>query len=103
MIVAYSFVDAATETARTEFESAMRARSREVESFPGFLRFEFRREAGRRGRYVIATWWESRSDLKRWLSSAQHASTHTRLSDECRAQISPPRVEVHDVLEVSVG
>lgn len=81
----------------------MRSRSRLVEGFPGFRRFEFRQEAGRGGRYVIVTWWDSREDLKRWLASDEHKSTHKRLSDGSRSEIDPPRVEIHEVLEVSIG
>lgn len=101
MIVAYSFVEPRSDLARAEFERAMRSRSKLVETFPGFRRFEFRQEAGRRGRFVIATWWDSRADLKRWLASDEHRATHSRLSDEARGQIDPPQVEVHEVLEVS--
>lgn len=100
-VVAYSYVTCTTNRARDEFETAMRARGRVVESFPGFQRFEFRREAGRGGRFVIVTWWRCRDDLRAWLKSSEHAATHTRLSDEARAEIEPPRVEVHELLEVS--
>lgn len=100
-VVAYSYVTCTTELARDEFHSAMRSRSRAVEMFPGFRRFEFRREAGRGGRFVIVTWWRSRDDLRAWLKSSEHAATHTRLTDAARAGIEPPRVEVHELLEVS--
>lgn len=100
-VVAYSYVTCTNDLAREEFHAAMRTRSRAVERFPGFQRFEFRKEAGRGGRFVIATWWRSRSDLRAWMQSPEHAATHTRLSDVACAGIEPPRVEVHEVLEVS--
>lgn len=42
MIVAYSFVPVSDERAGKEFAGAMARRSRAVEAFPGFVRFEFR-------------------------------------------------------------
>jgi heme-degrading monooxygenase HmoA len=99
MIVAYSFVPVSDEEAGREFAQAMAGRSRAVETFPGFVRFEFRRELGRANRYVIATWWESRDDLRRYLASAEHRSTHYRLSESTRVGLGPARVEIHEVLE----
>lgn len=101
MIVAHSCVHIGTESAEAEFLEAMRTRSREVERFPGFVRFEFRRDARSRGRYVIATWWESKADLRRYLASSEHRETHERLTTGARASIGPPRVEVHEVLDAS--
>jgi heme-degrading monooxygenase HmoA len=98
LIVAYSYVRIDDEAVGAEFENAMRSRSGLVESFPGFQRFEFRRDAGRRGHYVIVTWWDSRADLRGYLSSEAHRSTHSKLSERARAVIGPPRVEVHEVL-----
>lgn len=99
MIVAYSFVPVFDEDAGRQFAQAMAHRSRRVETFRGFLRFEFRRELGRANRYVIATWWESRDDLRRYLASAEHRSTHDRLSDSARTGLGPARVEIQEVLE----
>jgi heme-degrading monooxygenase HmoA len=101
MIVAYSFVPVCDEGAGQEFADAMAGRSRAVETFPGFVRFEFRRELGRASRYVIATWWESRDDLRRYLASPEHRSTHQQLSDSARAGLGPARVEIQEVLEVT--
>lgn len=100
MIVAYSFVSA-TGRAADEFVAAMSQRAREVETFPGFIRFEFRRETAHQKRYVIATWWETRSALRAYLVSEEHRATHDKLTDRTRAEIGPPRVEIHEVLEVS--
>ena len=101
MIVAYSFVPVKSEQAGQEFAQALAKRARHVETFPGFVRFEFRRELGKSRRYVIATWWDTRSDLRRYLSSDEHAATHEKLTGEARAGLGPARVEVHQVLEVS--
>ena len=101
MIVAYSFVPVSDEEAGREFAGAMARRSRAVETFPGFVRFEFRRELGRASRYVIATWWDSRDDLRRYLASPEHRSTHQRLGESARAALGPARVEIQEVLEVT--
>jgi heme-degrading monooxygenase HmoA len=99
MIVAYSFVPVCDERAGRAFADAMANRSRAVESFPGFVRFEFRRELGRAGRYVIATWWENRDALRSYLASPEHRATHSRLSRSARAGLGPARVEIQEVLE----
>lgn len=101
MLVAYSYVATPDAVTAAEFAAAMAQRSRLVESFPGFVRFEFRRELGRDRRFVIATWWESRDDLQRYLRSPEHAVTHERLAAETRVMIGRPRVEVQEVLETS--
>ena len=101
MIVAYSFVPVHDPQAGEEFARAMNTRSHAVEGFPGFVRFEFRREVGRENRFVIATWWESRSDLKRYMASPEHRATHGALSESGRDGLGPARVEIHEVLEVS--
>ena len=101
MIVAYSFVPVHDKQAGVEFAAAMATRSRTVERFPGFIRFEFRRELRRDSRFVIATWWETRADLKRYLSSPEHQATHANLSDGARTGLGPARVDIHEVLDVS--
>jgi heme-degrading monooxygenase HmoA len=101
LIVAHSCVHIGSEAAEAEFLTAMRTRSRKVERFPGFVRFEFRRDARSHGRYVIATWWESKADLRRYLASPEHRETHERLTAGAQGSIDPPRVEVHEVLDAS--
>lgn len=98
MIVAYSHVEIDDEGVGEEFENALRHRSELVDAFPGFRRFEFRKDARRRGHYVIVTWWDSRADLRRYLASDAHRATHSKLSEGARSAIRPPRVEVHEVL-----
>ena len=101
MIVAYSFVPVRDDLAGEEFLTAMASRARRVETFPGFVRFEFRRVAGKAARYVIATWWHTKEDLRRYLASPEHRATHGKLSEEARRGLGPPTVEVHEILEVS--
>jgi len=103
VIVAYSFVPVHDVAAGEEFAAALAGRSRAVERFPRSLRFEFRRESGRAGRYVIVTWWETRRDLARYMANPEHRATHGRLSAAGAAGPEPARVEVHEVLEVSGG
>jgi heme-degrading monooxygenase HmoA len=101
VIVAYSYVSTPDAGVADAFEAAMGSRARRVEQFPGFVRFEFRREVGRSRRHVIATWWETLDDLRRYLASDDHRATHQKLDPHVRARIGKPRVEVHEVLEVS--
>ena len=101
MIVAYSSVRIADRAAESEFLAALRTRSRQVDRFPGFVRYELRRDARCRHRYVIATWWQSRADLQRYLASPEHRQTHARLSAATRSVIDGPRIEVHEVLDAS--
>lgn len=101
MIVAYSYVPVLVEAAGDAFARAMESRSHAVEKFPGFRRFEFRREVGRDRRFVIATWWDSRSDLRRYMNSPEHRETHRRLTAEQRAGLGRAEVVIHEVKEVS--
>ena len=103
MIVAYSYVPVLDQAAGEAFESAMRHRSRAVETFEGFRRFEFRKEVGRQHRFVIATWWDTRADLKRYMSSEEHRSTHSKLTPEQRAGLGRPEVVIHEVVEVAAS
>jgi heme-degrading monooxygenase HmoA len=99
LIVAYSYVPVLEEAAGEAFAAAMAGRSRAVETFPGFRRFEFRKEVGRRQRFVIATWWDTRADLKRYMASEAHRSTHAKLTQEQRAGLGKPEVSIHEVME----
>lgn len=101
MIVAYSYVPVLDPAAGAAFEVAMEQRSHAVETFEGFRRFEFRKEIGRQHRFVIATWWDSRADLKRYMSSEEHRSTHAKLTAEQRAGLGRPEVVIHEVVEVA--
>lgn len=103
MIVAYSYVPVLDPAAGEAFAAAMSQRSRAVETFEGFRRFEFRREIGRQHRFVIATWWDSRADLKRYMSSEEHRATHSKLTSEQRAGLGRPEVVIHEVVEVAAS
>lgn len=101
MIVAYSYVPVLDPDAGEAFALAMEGRSHAVETFEGFRRFEFRREVGRQHRFVIATWWDTRADLKRYMSSEEHRATHSKLTPEQRAGLGRPEVVIHEVVEVA--
>lgn len=101
MIVAASYVKVGNAEAGEAFARAMANRSRAVEAFPGFVRYEFRREQSKDPRYVVVTWWETREDLQRYLASPEHRSSHEKLPDLIRAGLGPPHVEIHEILEVS--
>ena len=101
MIVAYSYVPVLDKGAGDAFALAMESRTRAVETFEGFRRFEFRKELAHAQRYVIVTWWDSRADLKRYMSSPEHRATHSHLTDAQKAGLGQPEVVVHEVLEVS--
>jgi heme-degrading monooxygenase HmoA len=101
VIVAYSYIPVIDRATGEWFRGAIQKRSRSVERFPGFIRFEFRQELGRSPRFVIATWWETREDLRRYMGSAEHRRTHGMVPKELRTGLGRARVEIHEVLEVS--
>jgi heme-degrading monooxygenase HmoA len=101
VIVAYSYIPVADPAAGEWFRNAIQNRSRSVEEFPGFIRFEFRQELGRSPRFVIATWWETRDDLRRYMGSPEHRRTHGMVPAELRTGLGRAQVEIHEVLEVS--
>jgi heme-degrading monooxygenase HmoA len=79
------------------FVRALAGRSRLVDGFPGFQRLEVLSPARADGDWVLATWWETRADLRRWLRSAEHAATHDRTPDTLRPFLRHARVEVFEV------
>jgi heme-degrading monooxygenase HmoA len=101
VIVAYSYIPVTDPEAGMWFRGAIENRSKAVEGFPGFVRFEFRQELGRSSRFVIATWWETREDLRHYLASSEHRRTHGMVPEALRAGLGRPQVEIHEVLEAS--
>lgn len=53
--------------------------------------------AKRGGDWVLATWWDSREDLRRWLQSREHEATHERTPPELEPFLKEARVEVFEV------
>jgi heme-degrading monooxygenase HmoA len=81
------------------FVRALGRRSHLVDEFPGFRRLEVLSPARADGDWVLATWWETRTDLRRWLRSAEHRETHDRTPDALRPFLREARVEVYEVRE----
>ena len=79
------------------FVRCLEERSHLVDGFPGFERLEVLSPAKASGDWVLATWWRTRDDLRRWLRSAEHAETHGRTPDELRPFLREARVEVYEV------
>jgi heme-degrading monooxygenase HmoA len=96
-VVAFSRVAFPSEELGEAFVSALGDRSHLVDGFPGFQRLEVLAPANSGGDWVLATWWESRDDLRRWLRSDEHAQTHERTPDSIRPFLRSARVEVYEV------
>ncbi len=79
------------------FVQALRERSHVVDGFPGFRSLQVLAPARASGDWVLATWWDTRADLRRWLASAEHAETHARTPDSLRPYLRKARVEVYDI------
>ena len=79
------------------FIRSLERRSHLVDGFPGFRRLEVLEPAREDGDHVLATWWDTRDDLRRWLRSAEHAETHGRTPSELVPFLRHARVEVFEV------
>jgi heme-degrading monooxygenase HmoA len=79
------------------FVAALQDRSHLVDGFPGFHRLEVLSPARADGDYVLATWWETRDDLRNWLRSHEHAATHARTPEELTPYLRSAKVEVFEV------
>lgn len=79
------------------FVAALQERSHLVDGFPGFHRLEVLSPARADGDYVLATWWETRDDLRNWLRSHEHAATHARTPAELTPYLRSAKVEVFEV------
>lgn len=80
-----------------QFVDALRNRSHLVDGFEGFRRLEVLAPARADGDYVLATWWDTRDDLRRWLKSREHAETHDRTPATLAPFLRHARVEVFEV------
>jgi heme-degrading monooxygenase HmoA len=96
-VVAFSRVSFPDNALGEQFVEALDGRSHLVDGFPGFQRLEVLSPAKSGGDYVLATWWASRDDLRRWLKSREHADTHERTPDTLRPYLRTARVEVYEV------
>lgn len=96
-VVAFSRVSFPDNVLGEQFVAALDDRSHLVDEFPGFQRLEVLSPAKTGGDYVLATWWDSRDDLRRWLKSHEHRETHDRTPDALRPYLRTARVEVYEV------
>jgi len=79
------------------FVRCLENRSHIVDGFAGFRRLEVLSPARADGDYVLATWWDTRDDLRRWLRSSEHGATHARTPAELVPFLRQARVEVFEV------
>lgn len=60
-------------------EAAFGHRLRAVEGWPGFLGLEVWRDQGTLGRYVMVSWWATKDDFSRYMTSDDHRRSHARI------------------------
>ena len=96
-VVAFSRVAFPSEALGEQFVGALDNRSHLVDGFPGFRRLEVLAPAKEGGDWVLATWWDTRDDLRRWLKSHEHAETHDRTPEALKPYLRQARVEVYEV------
>ena len=80
-----------------ELERHFRERARLVDGFPGFLYLQLLRPRAGAATHAFLTAWESRDAFRRYMRSAEHATSHSREPAEImgRTQV---RHEAFDVL-----
>jgi heme-degrading monooxygenase HmoA len=96
-VVAFSRVAFPDPSLGEAFAAALADRSHLVDAFPGFRRLEVLLPAKDGGDWVLATWWDSRDDLRRWLRSEEHERTHARSPVELHPYLRRARVEIFEV------
>ena len=96
-VVAFSRIAFPDDSLGDAFAAALADRSHLVDEFPGFQRLEVLLPVTRGGDWVLATWWNSRDDLRRWLRSAEHERTHQRAPAELHPYLKQARVEIFEV------
>jgi heme-degrading monooxygenase HmoA len=97
VVVAFSRVAFPDRSLGESFAAALADRSHLVDRFPGFQRLEVLLPAKQDGDWVLATWWDSRDDLRRWLRSDEHERTHQRAPAELHPYLRSARVEIFEV------
>ena len=80
-----------------ELERHFRERSRLVDDFPGFLYLQLLRPQSGDATHTFLTAWESRDAFRRYMTSAEHATSHSREPAEIMAR-TRVRHEAFDVL-----
>jgi heme-degrading monooxygenase HmoA len=83
-------------------EQHFRERSRLVDGFPGFLYLQLLRPQAGEASHTFLTAWKDRESFKRYMNSAEHATSHAREPAEIM-QRTTVRHEAYDVLMDSRG
>lgn len=84
------------EADRTELERHFRERAGLVDDFPGFLYLQLLKPQAGEATHTFLTAWESREAFRRYMSSDEHAFSHSREPGEIMG-----RTEVrHEAFEV---
>lgn len=78
-------------------EGHFHERSRLVDGFPGFLYLQLMKPAGGDATHTFLTAWEDRDAFRRYMRSAEHATSHAREPGEIMAR-TDVRHEAYEVL-----
>ncbi|HEX8692749.1 MAG TPA: antibiotic biosynthesis monooxygenase [Longimicrobium sp.] len=84
------------EADHAELERHFRERARLVDAFPGFLYLQLLRPQAGAATHTFLTAWESRDAFRAYMTSAEHAASHSR---EPRAIMERTAVR-HEAFEV---
>jgi heme oxygenase (mycobilin-producing) len=82
---------------RVEVERHFRARSGLVDGFPGFLYLQLLRPQGGDASHAFLTAWEDRDAFRRYMTSQEHAASHSREPAEIMGR-TRVRHEAYEVL-----
>lgn len=82
---------------RASLERHFRERSRLVDGFPGFLYLQLLRPQAGEATHTFLTAWESREAFRRYMTSAEHAISHSREPAEIMGR-TEVRHEAYEVL-----
>lgn len=82
---------------RAELERHFRERSGLVDGFPGFLYLQLLRPQGGEASHAFLTAWEDRDAFRRYMTSREHAVSHSREPAEIMGRTGV-RHEAYEVL-----
>lgn len=76
-----------------ELVTAFRRRARLVESHEGFIDLQVWQADGDDGEILMVSRWQSRESFKRYMKSADHATSHHRITPALKDGIQLERLE----------
>jgi heme oxygenase (mycobilin-producing) len=85
------------ESDHERLERHFRERARLVDAFPGFLWLQLVRPEAGAATHTFVTCWENRESFRRYMGSAEHATSHAREPADIMAR-SDVRHEAFEVL-----